>query len=90
MDKALALESSSPGSIPCEGGILFTEEAWKKWARFVIYKKVNKEEGGKHYQRDFKATCKSVAFHRTLKNLDTSVGGLIGTPVPQGRKGSPH
>ena len=53
MDKALALESSSPGSIPCEGGILFTEEAWKKWARFVIYKKVNKEEGGKHYQRYF-------------------------------------
>ena len=53
MDKALALESSGPGSNPCEGEILFTEEAWKKWARFVIYKKVNKEKGGNHYQTDF-------------------------------------
>ena len=53
MDKALALESSGPGSNPCEGENLFTEEAWKKWARFVIYKKVNKEKGGNHYQTDF-------------------------------------
>ena len=53
MDKALALESSGLGSNPCEGEILFTEEAWKKWARFVIYKKVNKEKGGNHYQTDF-------------------------------------
>ena len=30
MDKALALESSGPGSNPCEGENLFTEEAWKK------------------------------------------------------------
>ena len=53
MDKALALESSGLGSNPCEGEILFTEEACKKWARFVIYKKVNKEKGGNHYQTDF-------------------------------------
>ena len=53
MDKALALESSGPGSNPSEGENLFTEEAWKKWARFVIYKKVNKEKGGNHYQTDF-------------------------------------
>ena len=53
MDKALALESSGLGSNPCEGEILFTEEAWKKWARFVIYKKVNKEKGENHYQKDF-------------------------------------
>ena len=58
MDKALALESSGPGSNPCEGGILFTEEAWKKWARFVIYKKVNKENGGNHYQTDFSTLYK--------------------------------
>ena len=59
MDKALALESSGPGSNPCEGEILFTEEAWKKWARFVIYKKVNKEKGGNHYQTDFSALLNS-------------------------------
>ena len=53
MDKALALESGGPGSNPCEGEILFTEEAWKKWARFVIYKKENKEKSGNHYQTDF-------------------------------------
>ena len=61
MDKALALESSGPGSNPCEGEILFTEEAWKKWARFVIYKKVNKEKGGNHYQTDFN-TQSSLVF----------------------------
>ena len=59
MDKALALESSGPGSNPCEGAILFTEESWKKWARFVIYKKVNKEKGGNHYQTDFSKVSES-------------------------------
>ena len=63
MDKALALESSGPGSNPCEGEILFTEEAWKKWARFVIYKKVNKEKGGNHYQTDFKD---DKSFRKTI------------------------
>ena len=72
MDKALALESSGPGSNPCEGDILFTEEAWKKWARFVIYKKVNKEKGGNHYQPDFSMHALLNYFQCTIDNSDGS------------------
>ena len=69
MDKALALESSGPGSNPCEGEILFTEEAWKKWARFVIYKKVNKEKGGNHYQTDFNNLEKKFCYCNQFNRL---------------------
>ena len=70
MDKALALESSSPGSNPCEGEILFTEEAWKKWARFVIYKKVNKEKGGNHYQTDFNETRSKAEQKKIIQSIN--------------------
>ena len=86
MDKALALESSGPGSNPCEGEILFTEEAWKKWARFVIYKKVNKEKGGNHYQTDFsrhkkggKSNTQWWSVEKKLKKLANLGGFFFGT-----------